>query len=175
MASGLRQRHLVMSSLSCGILLLSKQGHHLSLQSLPSHWISLTIHLSLLLTSSCRTAAEKDTEPWTSGKLTLPNFQLNLVHSELVSAFISHSWFQRATVPKLCTDSQDILNFWGKHSDICWTPCEQLLLFGPDHLASEVFYFLFCFVFFCFDLEMPWKFSWNTKGTVNQETGEPLS
>lgn len=119
------------------ILLLPKHKHP-SLQSLPLLNFPDNL-LNILLTWSCR-AAEK--EPWTFTKLMLPNFKLKLVNSQLANSFINNSSFQRATVPKLCIDSEGILNFGGKCSDICWTPSEQLLWSCSDLITLQVKFFV---------------------------------
>lgn len=148
------------------ILLLAKLGHHPSLQSLPNVPWNL---LSLLLIWSCRAAAEKDPEPWTSSKLMLPSFRLNHIKSQLVNSLLlrlDSKGLQLLTYVL----TQGILKFWGKYSDICWTPCEQLLLSCLDLTTKQVRFFIFVF-----GLVLPWKIPWNTKGIVNQETGNLCS
>lgn len=74
-----------------------------------------------------------------------PNFRLNLVSSDFVSSFISHSWFQRATVLKTLHWLIGYFKFLREKQwhllDTMWTTTVKL--FGSDHL--QVRFFRFCF------------------------------
>lgn len=69
----------------------------------------------------------EDPEPWTSSKLMQPSFRLNFIKSQFVNSLLLRLDSKGLQLLNYVL-TQDILKFWGKYSDICWTPCEQLLL-----------------------------------------------
>lgn len=92
------------------------------------------------------------------------NFRLTLSVQTLSVLLLVTLDSKSTQFSKLCTDSWDILNFEEKQwhlLDTMWTTTVKL--FGSDHLQVRVFRFCFFWPW------VPWKMSWNIKGTMNQE------